>query len=72
MIFLNASFLLQQTLEQWNKVFFISIGIVMSSAIIFVIFGSAEVQSWNFVEAKHRQKDKKQSENNNHDEATKF
>ncbi|GFU13535.1 hypothetical protein NPIL_435341 [Nephila pilipes] len=39
---------LKQTLEQWNKVFFISIGVVMSSGIIFLFFGSAEVQSWNF------------------------
>ncbi|GFY68793.1 putative inorganic phosphate cotransporter [Trichonephila inaurata madagascariensis] len=38
----------EQTLEQWNKVFFISIGVVMCSGIIFLFFGSAEVQSWNF------------------------
>ncbi|XP_055942205.1 putative inorganic phosphate cotransporter [Argiope bruennichi] len=38
----------EQTLEQWNKVFFISIGVTMTSGIIFSLFGSAEVQDWNF------------------------
>ncbi|GIY96261.1 hypothetical protein CEXT_524501 [Caerostris extrusa] len=39
---------LQQTLEQWNKIFMICNGIVLSSGIIFFIFGSAEVQKWNY------------------------
>ncbi|XP_055941828.1 putative inorganic phosphate cotransporter [Argiope bruennichi] len=38
----------KQTLEEWNKIFFICIGIIMSSGIIFCVFGSAEVQPWNF------------------------
>ncbi|GIY75535.1 putative inorganic phosphate cotransporter [Caerostris darwini] len=38
----------EQTIEQWNKVFFISIGVVMVSGIIFSLFGSAEVQEWNY------------------------
>ncbi|KAF8787708.1 putative inorganic phosphate cotransporter like protein [Argiope bruennichi] len=42
----------EQTLEQWNKVFFVSIGVVMTSGIIFSIFGSAEVQEWNFPKVK--------------------
>ncbi|GBM75409.1 Putative inorganic phosphate cotransporter [Araneus ventricosus] len=42
----------QQTLEQWNKVFFISIGVTMTSGIIFSLFGSAEVQDWNFPASK--------------------
>ncbi|GIY71491.1 vesicular glutamate transporter 3 [Caerostris extrusa] len=39
-----------QTLEQWNKIFMLCIGVVMSSGIIFWIFGSAEVQPWNFTD----------------------
>ncbi|GIY82311.1 putative inorganic phosphate cotransporter [Caerostris darwini] len=38
----------KQTLEQWNKIFMICNGIVLSSGIIFFIFGSAEVQKWNY------------------------
>ncbi|GBN28417.1 Putative inorganic phosphate cotransporter [Araneus ventricosus] len=39
----------EQSLEQWNKIYFISIAILMSSGIIFCLFGSAEVQPWNYV-----------------------
>lgn len=39
---------LQQTLDQWNKVFFISGAISMTAGLIFCIFGSADVQPWNF------------------------
>lgn len=39
--------LLQQTIEEWHTVFFISIAIVMSCGLIFNFFGSAEVQPWN-------------------------
>ncbi|XP_054711764.1 putative inorganic phosphate cotransporter [Uloborus diversus] len=38
----------EQTLEQWNKFFILSIVISMSSSIFFCIFGSAEVQRYNF------------------------
>ncbi|GBN69743.1 Vesicular glutamate transporter 2, partial [Araneus ventricosus] len=38
----------QQTLEQWNKIFLMCIGIVFSSGILFCVFGSAEVQPWNY------------------------
>ncbi|KAF8787744.1 putative inorganic phosphate cotransporter like protein [Argiope bruennichi] len=37
-------------LTEWHTVFFISISFVMLSGVIFAIFGSAEVQPWNFVE----------------------
>ncbi|XP_054711615.1 sialin-like [Uloborus diversus] len=42
----------EQTVQQWNKFFIISIVIVMSSAIFFCIFGSAEIQSYNSSEEK--------------------
>ncbi|GFU17322.1 hypothetical protein NPIL_486321 [Nephila pilipes] len=36
-----------QTLEEWNQIFFISIALLIASGIIFCMFGSAEVQPWN-------------------------
>ncbi|GFU27607.1 hypothetical protein NPIL_55621 [Nephila pilipes] len=41
------------TLSEWHLVFWISIAVVGSSGIVFMIFGSAEVQSWNFPEAEY-------------------
>ncbi|CAL1293116.1 unnamed protein product [Larinioides sclopetarius] len=38
----------EQTFEQWNKIFMICTGLVLSSGIIFWVFGSAEVQPWNY------------------------
>ncbi|GFU17316.1 putative inorganic phosphate cotransporter [Nephila pilipes] len=38
----------EQTLGQWNKIFVMCIGITMTSGILFCIFGSADVQPWNF------------------------
>ncbi|XP_055933981.1 putative inorganic phosphate cotransporter isoform X3 [Argiope bruennichi] len=46
----------QQTLEQWNKIFFMCIGIVLSSGIFFCIFGSAEVQPWNYTSSEDENK----------------
>ncbi|GFT22746.1 vesicular glutamate transporter 2.2 [Nephila pilipes] len=40
----------EQTLEQWNKIFMLCIALIMSSGIIFCVFGSADVQSWNYPE----------------------
>lgn len=40
----------EQTLEQWNKIFMLCIALIMSSGIIFCLFGSADVQSWNYPE----------------------
>ena len=63
-------FFLQQTLEQWNKVFFIGIGVVMFSKITFVVFGSSKNQPWNFVEEENIKKTEKQSEIDIKDEVT--
>ncbi|XP_054723667.1 sialin-like isoform X2 [Uloborus diversus] len=38
----------EQTVEQWTIFFIICIAIVLSSSIFFVLFGSAEVQSYNY------------------------
>ncbi|XP_055942590.1 putative inorganic phosphate cotransporter isoform X2 [Argiope bruennichi] len=50
----------KQTIEQWNNIFWICIGITMSSGIIFCVFGSAEVQPWNdpSTETKHKTESK--------------
>ncbi|GFT55000.1 hypothetical protein NPIL_218381 [Nephila pilipes] len=45
-----------RTLSEWHSVFWISIAVVGSSGIVFMIFGSAEVQSWNFPEAENPRK----------------
>ncbi|KAG8177028.1 hypothetical protein JTE90_024079 [Oedothorax gibbosus] len=39
-----------QTLEEWQVVFLISIGVVVSCALIFAVFGSAKLQPWNSVD----------------------
>ncbi|GFY66605.1 vesicular glutamate transporter 2.2 [Trichonephila inaurata madagascariensis] len=39
-----------KVLSEWHLVFFISIAVVLSSGVVFAIFGSAKVQPWNFVE----------------------
>ncbi|GFS32385.1 uncharacterized protein NPIL_486751, partial [Nephila pilipes] len=39
-----------ETLVEWHSVFWISLAVVGSSGFIFIIFGSAEVQPWNFPE----------------------
>lgn len=51
-----------QTIEQWNKVFFITIGVVLSSGIVFAVFGSAEVQPWNYVEEDDLKKEERRTD----------
>ena len=36
----------QQTLEAWRNVFYVTAGIQLFGAIFFVIFGSGELQPW--------------------------
>lgn len=38
---------LQQKLQQWQYVFYISIGVVTIPYITYLIYGSVEEQSWN-------------------------
>ncbi|GFR21256.1 inorganic phosphate cotransporter, partial [Trichonephila clavata] len=57
-----------ETLAEWHVVFWISLGIVGSSGAVYVLFGSAEVQSWNFIEGgnsiKTTNKTEKQNDKN--------
>ncbi|GFQ94572.1 inorganic phosphate cotransporter [Trichonephila clavata] len=41
-----------ETLGEWHYVFWITFTVVLSSGFVFIIFGSAEVQPWNFPEGK--------------------
>ncbi|GBN42764.1 Putative inorganic phosphate cotransporter [Araneus ventricosus] len=60
----SASFLLpvitglmlneEQTLAQWNNIFFMCTAVIMSAGIVFYAFGSAEVQPWNFQESSQK------------------
>lgn len=45
----NSTSFFQQLIEEWHKIFFICITVVLSSGISFAIFGSAEIQPWNNV-----------------------
>ncbi|GFS97889.1 hypothetical protein NPIL_460691, partial [Nephila pilipes] len=49
-----------QISEQWNKIFMLCIALIMSSGIIFCVFGSADVQSSNYPE--NEENDKNHSE----------
>lgn len=40
----------QQTLSQWNKVFYLSGAICISSGLIYIFFGTSSVQEWNTYE----------------------
>jgi hypothetical protein len=37
----------QQTIEAWNKVFYLAAGIYVFGCILFVVFGRTSVQPWN-------------------------
>jgi hypothetical protein len=40
-------FLFQQTAEQWNIIFYTILGMLVFEAVVYLIFGSGEEQSWN-------------------------
>ena len=65
-------FFFQQTLEQWNKVFFLSIGIVMSSAIAFIFFGTVKIQAWNFVENENKKEEEEKAKKDKNNQVTRF
>ncbi|KAF8787741.1 Sialin like protein [Argiope bruennichi] len=56
-----------ETLSEWRIVFWINLGVVGSSGLIYTLFGSAEVQSWNYSEVEQAadgsNEDKRNSEN---------
>lgn len=41
----------QQTLGQWNKVFFLSGGMCITTGLIYLFFGTSDVQKWNTYES---------------------
>ncbi|KAG8182758.1 hypothetical protein JTE90_023396 [Oedothorax gibbosus] len=55
------------TIEEWHTVFFMNMAVFMTCSLTFVIFGSANVRTWNFPEnnsQKPEQKKKSPTENN--------
>ncbi|GBN40560.1 Putative inorganic phosphate cotransporter [Araneus ventricosus] len=50
-LIVGAFLSIEESLEQWNKIFLLCIAVIMSSGILFCLFGSAEVQPWNFPSA---------------------
>ncbi|GBN55623.1 hypothetical protein AVEN_348-1 [Araneus ventricosus] len=42
-----------ETLSEWRIVFWINLGIVGSSGLVYALFGSADIQSWNYPEIEH-------------------
>ncbi|GBM75415.1 hypothetical protein AVEN_119956-1 [Araneus ventricosus] len=47
-IIVGAMIDVEESLEQWKKIFLLCIAVIMSSGVLFCLFGSAEVQPWNF------------------------
>ncbi|XP_071109858.1 sialin-like [Haliotis cracherodii] len=43
---ITSSMTLDKSQEQWQKVFFITVGIVLASDVIFLVFGSGQEQDW--------------------------
>lgn len=43
-------YIFQQTLEQWNKVFYLSGAICIVTGLIYIFFGTSKVQKWNAYE----------------------
>lgn len=43
-------YIFQQTLEQWNKVFYLSGAICITTGLIYISFGTSKVQKWNAYE----------------------
>ncbi|CAL4173275.1 unnamed protein product, partial [Meganyctiphanes norvegica] len=39
----------QQTLGQWRKIWYIAAGMFLCNLVVYIIFGSGEVQPWNYV-----------------------
>lgn len=43
-------YIFQQTLEQWNKVFYLSGAICIVTGLIYIFFGTSKIQKWNTYE----------------------
>lgn len=41
-------YLLQHTFDAWRIVFWINIAAQLSSFVVFILFGSAKIQNWNY------------------------
>jgi uncharacterized membrane protein len=42
----------EQSFRQWGYIFWIAVGVNMVASVIFLIFASGEVQSWNSTDSK--------------------
>ncbi|GBM25486.1 hypothetical protein AVEN_201913-1, partial [Araneus ventricosus] len=42
-----------ETLAEWRTVFWVNLGVVGSSGLVYVLCGSAEVQPWNYVDGEY-------------------
>lgn len=51
---------MQQSVGQWQKVFWIATAMLMFCGIIYLIFAKSEVQPWNDPENMKKKKDKKE------------
>ena len=43
---------LQKTLEEWQNLFYLAAGVTTFGAIVFILFGSREVQEWGLKKPK--------------------
>lgn len=44
----DVKFHFQNSFEQWRPVFFVGASVYIVSAIFFILFGTADIQLWNF------------------------
>lgn len=47
-VYLILFFNLQNSFEHWRPVFFVGASVYVVSAIFFILFGTGNIQSWNF------------------------
>lgn len=46
-IVISMTLFFQQTLEQWRKVFLITASMLISTGLLYLLFGNSELQEWN-------------------------
>lgn len=55
--------MLQNSFAEWRPVFFTGASLYIASAIYFMLFGSAETQSWNYITPEPEEENKRPSTN---------
>lgn len=59
----NVKIILQNSFAEWRPVFFTGASLYIAAAIYFILFGTAETQSWNYITPEPEEEDKRPSTN---------